>query len=150
MKELLCASLDEDGVLSCHFRHKWPTESLDLNPCHYCYLKSQDYRDRPNSLGMLIENIRMQYLTILTDMLHSFVLNDYRVLPNSTYKFKRVITGSRRTTIHQRTWCRKPRLVDENRNNNSRQEEDELDERSGQTKMGICSTVVGLKKPVHI
>ncbi|GFU11565.1 hypothetical protein TNCV_3709261 [Trichonephila clavipes] len=33
------------------------------------YLKSQVYRDRPTSLGMLKDNIRLQCLTITPDML---------------------------------------------------------------------------------
>ncbi|GFX83506.1 uncharacterized protein TNCV_324551 [Trichonephila clavipes] len=35
------------------------------------YLKSQVYRDRPISLGMLKDNIRLQCLTITPDMLYS-------------------------------------------------------------------------------
>ncbi|GFV33225.1 uncharacterized protein TNCV_4635141 [Trichonephila clavipes] len=50
----------------------------DLGPCDYWlwgYLKSQVYRDRPTSLGMLKDNIRLQCLTITPDMLYSAVHN---------------------------------------------------------------------------
>ncbi|GFU82751.1 uncharacterized protein TNCV_265481 [Trichonephila clavipes] len=52
--------------------------SPDLSPCDYWlwgYLKSQVYRDRPTSLGMLKDNIRLQCLTITPDMLYSAVHN---------------------------------------------------------------------------
>ncbi|GFT69076.1 uncharacterized protein TNCV_3904711 [Trichonephila clavipes] len=52
----------------------------DLIPCDYWLfglLKSQVYRDRPTSLGMLKDNIRLQCLSITPDMLYSAVHNIY-------------------------------------------------------------------------
>ncbi|GFT69464.1 DUF4817 domain-containing protein [Trichonephila clavipes] len=54
------------------------SRSPDLSSCVYwlwVYLKSQVYRDRPTSLGMLKDNIRLQCLTITPDMLYSAVHN---------------------------------------------------------------------------
>ncbi|GFY31889.1 uncharacterized protein TNCV_2620261 [Trichonephila clavipes] len=59
-------SFGDDRVLSRHFPHAWPPRSPDLSPCDYWlwgYLKSQVYRDRPTSLGMLKDNILLQCLT---------------------------------------------------------------------------------------
>ncbi|KFM75906.1 Transposable element Tcb1 transposase, partial [Stegodyphus mimosarum] len=78
VKDLLRASFGDDRVLSRHFRHAWPPRSPDLSPCDYWlwgYLKSQVYRDRPTSQGMLKDNIRRQCLTITPDMLYSAVRN---------------------------------------------------------------------------
>ncbi|GFT42100.1 uncharacterized protein TNCV_1668871 [Trichonephila clavipes] len=78
VKDLLRRSFGDDRVLSRHFQHAWPPRSLDLSPCDYWlwgYLKSQVYRDRPTSLGMLKDNIRLQCLTIIPDMLYSAVHN---------------------------------------------------------------------------
>ncbi|GFW89292.1 uncharacterized protein TNCV_4934601 [Trichonephila clavipes] len=72
VKDLLRRSFGDDRVLSRHFHHAWPPRSPDLSPCDYWlwgYLKSQVYRDRPTSLGMLEDNIRPQCLTITPDML---------------------------------------------------------------------------------
>ncbi|GFX74915.1 DUF4817 domain-containing protein [Trichonephila clavipes] len=60
MKDLLRRSFGDDRVLSRHFHHAWPPRFPDLSPCDYWlwgYLKSQVYRDRPTSLGMLKDNI---------------------------------------------------------------------------------------------
>ncbi|GFT57444.1 uncharacterized protein TNCV_4515411 [Trichonephila clavipes] len=78
VKDLLRRSFGDDRVLSRHFHHAWPPRSPDLSPCDYWfwgYLKSQVYRDRPTSLGMLKDNIRLQCLTITPDMLYSAVHN---------------------------------------------------------------------------
>ncbi|GFT32785.1 uncharacterized protein TNCV_2901771 [Trichonephila clavipes] len=78
VKDLLRRSFDDDRVLSRHFHHAWPPWSPDLSPCNYWlwgYLKSQVYRDRPTSLGMLKDNIRLQCLTITPDMLYSAAHN---------------------------------------------------------------------------
>ncbi|GFW96601.1 uncharacterized protein TNCV_2846581 [Trichonephila clavipes] len=78
VKDLLRRSFSDDRVLSRHFHHAWPPRSPDLSPCDYWlwgYLKSQVYRDRPTSLGMLKDNIRLQCLTITPDMLYSAVHN---------------------------------------------------------------------------
>ncbi|GFW50786.1 retrovirus-related Pol polyprotein from transposon 297 [Trichonephila clavipes] len=78
VKELLRRSFGDDRVLSRHFHHAWPPRSPDLSPCDYWlsgYLKSQVYRDRPTSLGMLKDNIRLRCLTITPDMLYSAVHN---------------------------------------------------------------------------
>ncbi|GFT46894.1 uncharacterized protein TNCV_3989541 [Trichonephila clavipes] len=78
VKALLRRSFGDDRVLSRHFNHAWPPRSPDLSPCDYWlwgYLKSQVYRDRPTSLGMLKDNIRLQCLTITPDMLYSTVHN---------------------------------------------------------------------------
>ncbi|GFT01511.1 uncharacterized protein TNCV_270151 [Trichonephila clavipes] len=78
MKDLLRRSFGDDRVLSRNFHHAWPPRSPDLSPCDYWlwgYLKSQVYRDRPTSLGMLKDNIRLQCLTITPDMLYSAVHN---------------------------------------------------------------------------
>ncbi|GFV92937.1 uncharacterized protein TNCV_1693301 [Trichonephila clavipes] len=78
VKNLLRRSFGDDRVLSRHFHHAWPPRSPDLSPCDYWlwgYLKSQVYRDRPTSLGMLKDNIRLQCLTITPDMLYSAVHN---------------------------------------------------------------------------
>ncbi|GFY32436.1 uncharacterized protein TNCV_3559441 [Trichonephila clavipes] len=78
VKDLLRRSFGDDHVLSHHFHHAWPPRSPDLSPCDYWlwgYLKSQVYRDRPKSLGMLKDNIRLQCLTITPDMLYSAVHN---------------------------------------------------------------------------
>ncbi|GFT06311.1 uncharacterized protein TNCV_1145141 [Trichonephila clavipes] len=78
VKDLLRRSFGDDRVLSHHFHHAWPPRSPDLNPCDYWfwgYLKSQVYRDRPTSLGMLKDNIRLQCFTITLDMLYSAVHN---------------------------------------------------------------------------
>ncbi|GFT11534.1 uncharacterized protein TNCV_2523491 [Trichonephila clavipes] len=72
VKDLLRRSFADDRVLSRHYHHAWPPRSPDLSPCDYWlwgYLKSQVYRDRPTSLGMLEDNIRPQCLTITPDML---------------------------------------------------------------------------------
>ncbi|GFX41801.1 hypothetical protein TNCV_389141 [Trichonephila clavipes] len=58
-------------------------------------------------------------------------------LPNLTDKFRGVIGGSMGTTNQNRICGCKPRLVGENRNNSSRQEDDELDEGSGQANAEI-------------
>ncbi|GFS73474.1 uncharacterized protein TNCV_1101811 [Trichonephila clavipes] len=71
-------SFGDDRVLSCHFHHAWPPRPPDLSPCDYWlwgYLKSQVYRDRPTSLGMLKDNIRLQCLTVTLDMLYTAVHN---------------------------------------------------------------------------
>ncbi|GFX20723.1 uncharacterized protein TNCV_77801 [Trichonephila clavipes] len=78
VKDLLRRSFGDDRVLSRHFHHAWPPRSPDLSPCDYWlwgYLKSEVYRDRPTSLGMLKDNIRLQCLTITPDMLYSAVHN---------------------------------------------------------------------------
>ncbi|GFW49407.1 uncharacterized protein TNCV_3059141 [Trichonephila clavipes] len=78
VKDLLRRSFGDDRVLSRHFHHTWPPRSPDLSPCDYWlwgYLKSQEYRDRLTSLGMLKDNIRLQCLTITPDMLYSAVHN---------------------------------------------------------------------------
>ncbi|GFV11914.1 uncharacterized protein TNCV_109621 [Trichonephila clavipes] len=78
VKDLLRRLFGDDRVLSRHFHHAWPPRSPDLSPCDYWlwgYLKSQVYRDRPTSLGMLKDNIRLQCLTITPDMLYSVVHN---------------------------------------------------------------------------
>ncbi|GFT57393.1 uncharacterized protein TNCV_2035191 [Trichonephila clavipes] len=78
VKDLLRRSFGDDRVLSRHFHHAWPPRSPDLSPCDYWlwgYLKSQVYRDRPTSLGMLKGNIRLQCLTITPGMLYSAVHN---------------------------------------------------------------------------
>ncbi|GFS83262.1 uncharacterized protein TNCV_600121 [Trichonephila clavipes] len=78
VKDLLRRSFGDDRVLSRHFHHAWPPRSPDLSPCDYWlwgYLKSQVYCDRPTSLGMLKDNIRLQCLTITPDMLYSAVHN---------------------------------------------------------------------------
>ncbi|GFU08424.1 uncharacterized protein TNCV_2901711 [Trichonephila clavipes] len=78
VKDLLRRSFGDDRVLRRHFHHAWPPRSPDLSPCDYWlwgYLKSQVYRDRPTSLGMLKDNIRLQCLTITPDMLYSTVHN---------------------------------------------------------------------------
>ncbi|GFX94615.1 uncharacterized protein TNCV_3088441 [Trichonephila clavipes] len=62
VKDLLRRSFGDDHVLSHHFHHAWPPSSPDLSPCDYwlwVYLKSQVYRDRPTSLRMLKDNIRL-------------------------------------------------------------------------------------------
>ncbi|GFT38063.1 hypothetical protein TNCV_4103031 [Trichonephila clavipes] len=46
-----------------------------------------------------------------------------RLLSNSTNIFSRVLEGNVETTKHRRTWGHKPRLVGENRDNNSRRKE---------------------------
>ncbi|GFV90884.1 uncharacterized protein TNCV_2324531 [Trichonephila clavipes] len=71
-------SFGDDRVLSHHFHHAWPPRSPDLSLCDYWlwgYLKSQVYRDRLTSQGMLKDNIRLQCLTITPDMLYSVVHN---------------------------------------------------------------------------
>ncbi|GFU03451.1 uncharacterized protein TNCV_797501 [Trichonephila clavipes] len=81
VKDLLRKSFGDDRVLSRHFHHAWPPRSPDLSPCDYWlwgYLKSQVYRDRPTSLGMLKDNIRLQCLTITPDMLYSA---DHNIIP---------------------------------------------------------------------
>ncbi|GFU22724.1 uncharacterized protein TNCV_762991 [Trichonephila clavipes] len=78
VKDLLRRSFGDDRVLSRNFHHTWPPRSPDLSPCDYWlwgYLKSQVYRDRPTSLGMLKDNIRLQCLTITPDLLYSAVHN---------------------------------------------------------------------------
>ncbi|GFX32578.1 uncharacterized protein TNCV_3704521 [Trichonephila clavipes] len=78
VKDLLRRSFGDDRVLSRHFHNAWPPRSPDLSPCDYWlwgYLKSQVYRDRPTSLGMLKDNLRLQCLTITPDMLYSAVHN---------------------------------------------------------------------------
>ncbi|GFT03300.1 uncharacterized protein TNCV_2984851 [Trichonephila clavipes] len=78
VKDLSRRSFGDDFVLSHHFHHAWPPRSPDLSPCDYWlwgYLKSQVYRDRPTSLGMLKDNIRLHCLTITPDMLYSAVHN---------------------------------------------------------------------------
>ncbi|GFW64680.1 uncharacterized protein TNCV_700831 [Trichonephila clavipes] len=78
VKDLLRRSFGDDRVLSRHFHHAWPPRSPDLSPCDYWlwgYLKSQVYRYRPTSLGMLKDNIRLKCLTITPDMLYSAVHN---------------------------------------------------------------------------
>ncbi|GFW81493.1 uncharacterized protein TNCV_2881711 [Trichonephila clavipes] len=78
VKDLLRRSFGDDRVLSRHFHHAWPPRSPDLSSCNYwlwSYLKSKVYRDRPTSLGMLKDNIRLQCLTITPDMLYSAVHN---------------------------------------------------------------------------
>ncbi|GFU25075.1 uncharacterized protein TNCV_568301 [Trichonephila clavipes] len=78
VKDLLRRSFGDDRVLSRHFHHAWPPRSPDLSPCDYWlwgYLKSQVYCDRPTSLGMLKDNIRLQCLTITPDVLYSAVHN---------------------------------------------------------------------------
>ncbi|GFV11931.1 uncharacterized protein TNCV_1784511 [Trichonephila clavipes] len=78
VKDLLRRSFGDDRVLSRHYHHAWPPRSPDLSPCDYWlwgYLKSQVYRDRPTSLGMLKDNIRLQCLTITLHMLYSAVHN---------------------------------------------------------------------------
>ncbi|GFV76227.1 uncharacterized protein TNCV_4673161 [Trichonephila clavipes] len=62
LKDLLRRWFGDDRVLSLHFHHARPPRSPDLSPCYYWlwgYLKSQVYRDRPTSLGMLKDNIRL-------------------------------------------------------------------------------------------
>ncbi|GFX14245.1 uncharacterized protein TNCV_1767391 [Trichonephila clavipes] len=44
----------------------------------------------------------------------------YKVLPNSSDKFRKVILGRMGTANHHRTWGHKPSLVGENRDNISR------------------------------
>ncbi|GFY15347.1 hypothetical protein TNCV_1571581 [Trichonephila clavipes] len=56
------------------------------------------------------------------------------MLPNSTDKFRKVIVGR---ICHHRTCGRKPRSVDEKRDNSNRWEDNEPDERSGQTNKWI-------------
>ncbi|GFU02544.1 uncharacterized protein TNCV_3754801 [Trichonephila clavipes] len=66
------------GVNGPSHSYTWPPRSPDLSPCDYWlwgYLKSQVYRDRPTSLGMLKDNIRLQCLTITPDMFYSTVHN---------------------------------------------------------------------------
>ncbi|GFW99641.1 uncharacterized protein TNCV_3418741 [Trichonephila clavipes] len=78
VKNLLRRSFGDDRVLNRHFHHAWPPRSPDLSPCDYWlwgYLKSQVYRDRTTSLGMLKDNIRLQCLTITPDLLYSAVHN---------------------------------------------------------------------------
>ena len=78
VKDLLRTLFGDDRVFSRHFRPAWPLRSPDLSPCDYWlwgYLKSQEYRDRPTSLGMLKDNIRRQCLIITPDMLYSAVHN---------------------------------------------------------------------------
>ncbi|GFU80118.1 uncharacterized protein TNCV_579981 [Trichonephila clavipes] len=78
VKDLLRRSFGDDRVLSRHFHHAWAPRSPDLSPCDYWlwgYLKSQVYRDRPTSLVMLKDNIRLQCLTITPGMLYSAVHN---------------------------------------------------------------------------
>ncbi|GFT99002.1 uncharacterized protein TNCV_3793841 [Trichonephila clavipes] len=78
VNDLLRRSFGDDRVLSRHFHHAWPPRSPNLSPCDYWlwgYLKSQVYHDRPTSLGMLKDNIRLQCLTITSDMLYSAVHN---------------------------------------------------------------------------
>ncbi|GFU73966.1 uncharacterized protein TNCV_3784811 [Trichonephila clavipes] len=78
VKDLLRRSFGDDRVLSRHFHHAWLPRSPDFSPCDYWlwgYLKSQVYRDRLTSLGMLKDNIRLQCLTITPDLLYSAVHN---------------------------------------------------------------------------
>lgn len=78
VKDLLRSSFGDDRVLSRYFPQAWPPRSPDLTPCDYWlwgYLKSQVYRDRPTSIGMLKDNIKRHCLTITTDMLYSAVDN---------------------------------------------------------------------------
>ena len=67
LKDLLRTSFGDNRVLSRHFHLAWPPRSPDLSPCDYWlwgYPKSQVYRERPTSLGMMKDNIRRQSLTI--------------------------------------------------------------------------------------
>ncbi|GFX51005.1 uncharacterized protein TNCV_2733561 [Trichonephila clavipes] len=78
VKDLLRRSFGDDRVHSRHFHYALPPRSPDLSPCDYWlwgYLKSQVYRDRPTSLGMLKVNFRLQCLTITPYMLYSAVHN---------------------------------------------------------------------------
>ncbi|GFV02641.1 transposable element Tcb1 transposase [Trichonephila clavipes] len=80
VKDLLRRSFGDDRIVcsAATFIMLEPPRSPDLSSCDYWlwgYLKSQVYRDRPTSLGMLKDNIRLQCLTITPDMLYSAVHN---------------------------------------------------------------------------
>ncbi|GFX32797.1 hypothetical protein TNCV_889351 [Trichonephila clavipes] len=75
---------------------------------------------------------------------------DVSVLPNSTDKLKGVIAGSIGMANQRRTWSRKPRFAEENRDDSSRREEHEPDEGSSQTNAWIWSAMVRLKNLMQI
>lgn len=70
----------------------------------------------------------------------------YRVLPNSTDKFRGVLVGIKSMKNYHKTWGHKPCLVGENRKKR-RQDDSAPDEDSGETNARIRSTAVKKKKP---
>ncbi|GFV15835.1 hypothetical protein TNCV_988181 [Trichonephila clavipes] len=64
----------------------------------------------------------------------------WRLLPNSTDKFRWMIECSTGTTNQHRTWGRKPPLDGENFNNSSRPEDDESDK-------GNCRKILEFGEP---
>ncbi|GFU72327.1 hypothetical protein TNCV_4715381 [Trichonephila clavipes] len=65
----------------------------------------------------------------------------YRVLPNSTDKFREMIVSSMEKTNHNETWGRKLCFIGKTRDNSSRRQDVEPDEKNGQTNMEICKAV---------
>ena len=80
VKELFCRSFSNNRVLSHYFRCAWPPRSPDVITCDYWLwgnIKSQINCDGLTSIGMLKENIRRQFLTILIHMLFTTLYFDY-------------------------------------------------------------------------
>ncbi|GFV33398.1 transposable element Tc3 transposase [Trichonephila clavipes] len=133
-------------------RMDWPTRSLDLNSIEHVW----DFLGRrlaartlpPVTIRELRLALQDEWAAMPQQLIDTLILSMARRCETFLAGFaefdrqiQRVVVSSTRTTDYHIICGRKPHSVDGNKNNSSRWENDEPDEGSGQTNVGILSTM---------